>query len=445
MVPALAVIQEASGERSKLGRGGRPAEFPSGRTDSPSAVRERRDQRLLNHTGSEWRVDQASCAVDRARRRSSALLVLAACRRRRSDVGSGRRQPRLRRRRLRAGARRRAARAGEALRATGDALIPGGGDDASTRSSPAAAAIRSWSTLGVVVRPVPLGVPRLPAGVGEARRRGRLPRRRRRGLRRRRRDVPRRAAAALPELHRSRTARSKIEYELRGYPATAFYDASGELVYIKQGPYTSEAELDGRHRQVRRRVRAAMRQADNRGMRALAHRIAGLRSLAGLAIPASAGAGAARPTRRLSIELAGDDRPGDREVDRLGARRRGRRRTRRWRSSGSTRPGGLESSMREIVQDIIAAPMPVVVYVSPERRPRRVGRRLHHRGGRRRGDGSADQHRLGERDLSRRRGHRRHARREDRQRRRGVHARARRDATAATASWPSGWSPRPRT
>jgi membrane-bound serine protease (ClpP class) len=29
-------------------------------------------------------------------------------------------------------------------------------------------------------------------------------------------------------------------------------------------------------------------------------------------------------------------------------------------------PGGLDSSMREIVQDIIAAPMPVVVYVSPD-------------------------------------------------------------------------------
>ena len=29
-------------------------------------------------------------------------------------------------------------------------------------------------------------------------------------------------------------------------------------------------------------------------------------------------------------------------------------------------PGGLDSSMREIVKDIIAAPMPVVVYVSPD-------------------------------------------------------------------------------
>src|SRR5688572_19910296 len=29
-------------------------------------------------------------------------------------------------------------------------------------------------------------------------------------------------------------------------------------------------------------------------------------------------------------------------------------------------PGGLQSSMREMVKDIIAAPMPVVVYVSPD-------------------------------------------------------------------------------
>lgn len=36
----------------------------------------------------------------------------------------------------------------------------------------------------------------------------------------------------------------KREYELRGYPATAFYDAGGELRYVKQGPYTSVGELE---------------------------------------------------------------------------------------------------------------------------------------------------------------------------------------------------------
>jgi cytochrome c biogenesis protein CcmG, thiol:disulfide interchange protein DsbE len=30
----------------------------------------------------------------------------------------------------------------------------------------------------------------------------------------------------------------------RGFPDTAFYDRSGELVYLKQGPYTDHAELE---------------------------------------------------------------------------------------------------------------------------------------------------------------------------------------------------------
>jgi cytochrome c biogenesis protein CcmG, thiol:disulfide interchange protein DsbE len=33
------------------------------------------------------------------------------------------------------------------------------------------------------------------------------------------------------------------ELGLRGLPGTAFYDADGELVYLKQGPYLSEDEL----------------------------------------------------------------------------------------------------------------------------------------------------------------------------------------------------------
>lgn len=36
----------------------------------------------------------------------------------------------------------------------------------------------------------------------------------------------------------------KDELGLRGLPGTAFYDSSGELVYLKQGPYTSEEDLN---------------------------------------------------------------------------------------------------------------------------------------------------------------------------------------------------------
>ena len=36
----------------------------------------------------------------------------------------------------------------------------------------------------------------------------------------------------------------KKELGLRGLPGTAFYDETGELVYLKQGPYTSEADLN---------------------------------------------------------------------------------------------------------------------------------------------------------------------------------------------------------
>ena len=34
------------------------------------------------------------------------------------------------------------------------------------------------------------------------------------------------------------------ELELRGLPGTAFYNSDGELVYVKQGPYLSEDELN---------------------------------------------------------------------------------------------------------------------------------------------------------------------------------------------------------
>ena len=88
-------------------------------------------------------------------------------------------------------------------------------------------------------------------------------------------------------------------------------------------------------------------------------------------------------------------------------------------------PGGLDDSTRDIVKDILAAPMPVVVYVSPERRARRVRRPVHHPGGGRRGDGARDEHRLGDADLARRRRAGRGAGPQGAKRRRGIRARAR--------------------
>ena len=100
--------------------------------------------------------------------------------------------------------------------------------------------------MGLVVRAVPLRVPVLPGGRGaEGKRVAFL------GV-----DTDDSDAAArdfldelpLPYPSISDPGRDIFdEYRVRfGLPATAFYDADGKLVYVKQGPYESEPTICAR-------------------------------------------------------------------------------------------------------------------------------------------------------------------------------------------------------
>ena len=323
-IPRSPLIQDGDGERSKLGRGGRRAEIPSGRTDVPPRSKNS-GPGLLNHTRQRMGVETQNCGRSRGRAGASSAssvwgLASAASRRR-----SGRRQSGVEGDRLRAGARRRAAGARRASTRTATRSSRAAATSF-TPSSRSCAAIRWSSTSGprgagragssspTSRRSPPSAATRSPSSASTPTTRPTPPTTSSTSSR-----CPIRASATP-------TREVRDELELRGLPGTAFYDADGELVYLKQGPYLSEDDLERRHRQVRS---ASRRPSDNPRMRLARLAISAGSSRSPGCACCSPGAGRRRRTSTTvpSIELDGDDRPGDREVDRLGARR-GRRRRR---------------------------------------------------------------------------------------------------------------------
>ncbi len=95
--------------------------------------------------------------------------------------------------------------------------------------------------------------------------------------------------------------------------------------------------------------------------RLLAAILIALGALGGLAPSSASAAGpgaGARGARR--------DRPGQRRLHRCAAWQGAQQAARRWSCCELDTPGGLDTSMRQIIQAILASPVPVVTYVSPE-------------------------------------------------------------------------------
>ena len=151
---------------------------------------------------------------------------------------------------------------------------------------------------------------------------------------------------------------------------------------------------------------------------------------------------AARARRRVRQR----HQPGHRRTTCIDADRPRRARTATTRSSSSsTRPGGLGSSMREIVKTILALDDPGRRLRRARRRERRLRRRRDRPGGRRARDGAADEHRLVDADLDERRGHLGGPAPQGRQRRGRLRRRARPRARPQRRRRPRRWCARRRT
>ena len=222
------------------------------------------------------------------------------------------------------------------------------------------------------------------------------------------------------------------ELRLRGLPGTAFYAPDGELEHLKERAVHERGRSD-------RRDRAIHRLADNPSMRPRAHIwlwsvLAGL-----LLLPGAVGAQSSQTVP--SIELSGTIDPATEKWIGFGARH-AKPTTTRTGDHPPRHPGRARHLHAGDHPVDPRRPMPVVVYVSPNGAGR-LRRRVHHRGGRRGGDG-LDEHRLGERGHVHRRGHRGHAGRKI-ENDAAAFIRALAEDTGETGRSPSGWSPRPRT